>query len=178
MARHLSKTIAYILRHNPASHGLTLNAEGWVSVEELLNALRSRSFPGLSVETIEEIVRNDEKGRYTIREGMIRANQGHSVIVALGLPSIVPPEFLFHGTAEQFVPLIRIHGLKPMSRHAVHLSASRTTAREVGSRHGVPVVLKVHAGVMHSKGFEFTRSENGVWLTDKVPAEFISFTTH
>lgn len=57
----------------------------------------------------------------------------------------------------------------------MHLSATRETAVNVGSRHGKPQVLAVNAAAMHAQGMLFYLSENGVWLTDAVPASFIDF---
>jgi putative RNA 2'-phosphotransferase len=85
----------------------------------------------------------------------------------------VPPDFLFHGTAVNFVESIFATGLNKGNRLHVHLSLDEKTAVMVGKRHGKPVVLKVGAGDMHRAGFEFFRSANGVWLTDHVPADFI-----
>jgi putative RNA 2'-phosphotransferase len=35
------------------------------------------------------------------------------------------------------------------------------------------VVLVVKAGEMQAAGFAFYRSANGVWLTDRVPSEYL-----
>ena len=42
---------------------------------------------------------------------LIRANQGHSVEVDLQLEEREPPEFLYHGTVERFLPSILEEGL-------------------------------------------------------------------
>ncbi|HEX8903836.1 MAG TPA: hypothetical protein VF771_03285 [Longimicrobiaceae bacterium] len=36
-------------------------------------------------------------------------------------------------------------------------------------------MLTVDAAAMHAAGHEFVCSENGVWLTPKVPVEFLGF---
>ena len=59
-------------------------------------------------------------------------------------------------------------------RHHVHLSATRELAVAVGKRRGDPRVLEVDARSMAAAGIVFYRSENGVWLTDHVPARFLS----
>ena len=171
---NLSKTISYALRHKPEAFGLTLSSDGWVSVEKFLEGISSK-VGHIDLKTLELVVAGDNKGRFTIRNGMIRANQGHTVLISLGLTPIKPPEFLFHGTVEKFIPSIRRQGLLPMQRHAVHLSANRGVAQQVGARRGNAIILKVHSGLMFLEGFEFTMSENGVWLTDRVPANYIRF---
>jgi putative RNA 2'-phosphotransferase len=124
-----------------------------------------------------KLVEGSDKKRFSIsNDGQrIRASQGHSVPVELGLmPQEPPPHVLYHGTATRFVGPIFSEGLKPRSRQQVHLSADETTARHVGQRHGKPAILKVEAFRMHAKGFKFFLSDNGVWLTDYVPSEFLS----
>lgn len=173
---NLTKTSRYIsllLRHKPEAAGLTLDPNGWASVPELIRCV-SRTHP-LDMAMLEEIVRSDEKHRYAFSEDKtrIRANQGHSVAVDVQLQEAVPPEQLWHGTATKYVADIMRQGLLPRTRLYVHLSSNYDTAVKVGSRHGSAVVLQVHAGQMHREGYRFFLSENGVWLTDKVPAEYI-----
>ena len=105
---------------------------------------------------------------------MIRANQGHSVQVNLALPPALPPEILYHGTVERYVASIREHGLLKGKRHHVHLSATRELAIVVGKRRGEPYVVEVDARGMTATGLLFYRSENGVWLTEHVPARFLT----
>jgi len=50
----------------------------------------------------------------------------------------------------------------------------RRRASKVGVRHGKLVILRVKAGEMHRAGQAFYCSANGVWLTESVPAEFLS----
>ena len=104
----------------------------------------------------------------------IRASQGHSVSVDLGLIALEPPELLFHGTTSAALDSVMATGLQRMRRHHVHLSVDTDTAQRVGSRHGKAVILRVAALKMHEAGHVFYRSANGVWLTDHVPPAFLS----
>lgn len=169
MNTKLSKKMSFALRHNPEAFSLTLSRSGWVPLTEFAAAL------AVTPEEVFEVVETDPKGRFTLNaEGLIRANQGHTVAVDLELAELAPPEVLFHGTVARFLPAIMEEGLKKGQRHAVHLSAAREGAIEVGARRGEPTVLSVASGRMSREGFTFFRSENGVWLTDAVPPEFIS----
>ena len=168
-----SKYLSLILRHNPAAAGITLDEHGWADVEELIEGIRkSRPFDR---EMLEEIVRTDEKGRYSFSEDrtLIRANQGHSIPVDVELPAVEPPEYLYHGTGEKSAASIDAQGLLPRTRLYVHLSGDVETARKVGSRHGKPVVYKVLSGEMARAGLTFYRSVNGVWLTKSVPPQYL-----
>ncbi|GIH91826.1 RNA 2'-phosphotransferase [Planobispora siamensis] len=170
----VSKYLAKHLRHQPERIGIELDAQGWVQVDTLLAAAAAHGFP-ISPEELEQVVADNDKRRYAIEDGRIRASQGHSVPVELDLPVAEPPAFLYHGTVARNVAAIRAEGLRPMSRHHVHLSPDRETATRVGSRRGRPVVLAVDAGAMHAAGHEFHLSANGVWLVGHVPPPFIRF---
>jgi putative RNA 2'-phosphotransferase len=171
----VSKYLAKHLRHAPEALGLTLQPGGWVSVDELLAASERHGFP-ISYDELLECVETNDKQRFSFDDtgDLIRANQGHSVEVDLQLEEKQPPPILYHGTVERFLAAILTEGLKKGKRHHVHLSRDVETARRVGARRGKPVLLQVEAGKMHEAGFKFFVSVNGVWLTDSVPAEFLT----
>lgn len=168
-----SKFLAYVLRHNPAAIGLVLDDAGWVAADELL-AAAARHGRALSPEALRQVIDSPGKRRFEARDGVVRAAQGHSVPVSLGLDPLAPPAVLYHGTVARFLPGILAQGLKPGQRVHVHLSADPGTAAAVGARRGQPVILRVDAAGMHAAGHEFFRAANGVWLTVAVPAAFIS----
>ncbi|GMA17352.1 RNA 2'-phosphotransferase [Deinococcus metallilatus] len=165
----LSRRLSYLLRHAPGELGVTLEPDGWAPVQAVLRHLR------VSREQLERVVATNNKQRFSLDGDRIRANQGHSVPVDLGLTPAVPPARLYHGTHPAALPAIRQEGLRKMGRHHVHLSPDPETARRVGARRGVPVVLEVEAGAMHAAGYVFYLSANGVWLVDAVPPEFLAF---
>lgn len=166
--------ISYLLRHHPEDGGLTLDGHGWADVNELISAV-GRRYTGFTRAELDEIVATNNKQRFSYSEDglRIRANQGHTIPVDVELPEAKPPEILWHGTGEKFVESINRTGLIPKSRLHVHLSKDIETAVQVGSRHGKPVVYKVLAGRMAQDGYKFYLSVNGVWLTDKVPVEYL-----
>ena len=168
----LSKLLSLVLRHDPGAIGLTLDSEGWAEVDDLLSRL---DFPA-SRDDIARVVRENDKQRFALSPdgSRIRANQGHSIAVDVGLKPADPPDRLYHGTADRNVAAILSEGLKSMSRQHVHLSADIETATRVGSRHGKPVVLAVDCARMVADGLTFWRSENGVWLTLSVPAKYLA----
>ncbi|MEU8037545.1 RNA 2'-phosphotransferase [Streptosporangium sp. NPDC049078] len=170
----VSKYLSQHLRHQPERIGLVLGPQGWVDIEALLAAAARHGF-AITREELARVVAGNDKRRFSIEGDRIRANQGHTVDVDLGLPAVEPPEILFHGTVGAHVAAIRQEGLRPMDRHAVHLSPDRETATRVGARRGRPVVLVVRAGEMHRAGHEFRVSANGVWLAAHVPPAHISF---
>lgn len=171
-----SKFLSYVLRHKPESIGIELDAHGWVSVSDLLLALSKANAP-MTLDELRELVMSNDKQRFSFSEDgyRIRANQGHSFSVELGYEKAVPPEVLYHGTAERFVSSIRNQGLVKGQRHHVHLSVDTEIALAVGKRYGRPVLLQIASERMNKDGHLFFRSANGVWLTEHVPVEYIQF---
>lgn len=172
-----SKFLSLILRHKPETIGLTLDDNGWANVDELLQKVEYAA-PNNSMtrESLEEIVATNNKQRFEFNEGKtkIRARQGHSIDVDLELEPVNPPAYLYHGTAERFLPSINDEGILKGSRQHVHLSADYDTAVKVGKRHGKPVVLRIRAHQFAFVTKKFYLSNNGVWLTDDIPSKFIN----
>ncbi|MFB8139223.1 RNA 2'-phosphotransferase [Streptomyces parvus] len=176
----VSKYLSKHLRHQPERIGLTLDENGWVPVDDLLRAAARHGF-ALTRAELDHAVATNDKRRFTVESGgaggvdgdRIRANQGHTVAVDLDLPPAEPPAYLYHGTVARVMDAIRAEGLRPMTRHHVHLSPDRETATRVGARRGRPLVLTVDAGAMHRAGHVFRVSANGVWLADAVPPRFL-----
>ncbi|GAA1585457.1 RNA 2'-phosphotransferase [Actinoplanes couchii] len=172
----LSKRMSLVLRHRPETAGLTLDANGWVPVAELLTAL------GMTRAQLDLVVATNDKSRFAVATGpdgvdRIRASQGHSrrVGVDLDLPPVAPPAELFHGTPRRNLDAIMREGLRPRSRSHVHLSVDVPTALTVGRRRSPDVVVfSVAAGAMAAAGDLFYRSDNGVWLTAAVPSRHLS----
>ncbi len=172
----LTRRISMVLRHRPESAGLTLDANGWVPVADLLAALRIG--PG----ELELVVAGNDKQRFAVETGpggveRIRASQGHSrrVAIDLDLPPATPPPVLYHGTPRANLESIRRDGLRSQTRHHVHLSGDEPTAIRVGNRRSADVlVLRVAAAGMAAAGHTFQQSANGVWLTAAVPPIYLT----
>jgi putative RNA 2'-phosphotransferase len=174
---NVSKFLSYVLRHKPEAIGLALDEQGWADIDALIaNANATDQGFTLTRSLLQIVVDSNDKKRFTISDDgkKIRAAQGHSVGIDLQLKPVEPPEFLYHGTATRFLDSILQEGLKPQQRQYVHLSQDVETATKVGQRYGKPVVLTIKARLMFEQGLNFYLSENGVWLTEKVPSSFLS----
>lgn len=171
----VSKFLSYILRHQPETIGITLDPDGWVDIHTLITQANQQG-ESLNQALIEQVVATSDKKRFTIStDGLkIRAAQGHSTQQVNHVETF-PPTFLYHGTASRFIDSIKQQGLVAGSRHYVHLSNDQQTAITVGQRHGKPVVLKIDALRMAKQGLKFYRADNGVWLTQSVPIDFLIF---
>ncbi|MDF2955887.1 MAG: 5-formyltetrahydrofolate cyclo-ligase [Candidatus Alkanophagales archaeon MCA70_species_2] len=166
----ISKAISYILRHKPSPK---MRKDGFMSLKALLKDLRKR-VPYANEELIVEVVENDPKGRYELRDGMIRARYGHSIDVQIKLPA-ADVATLYHGTTEDAAAEILREGLKPVGRRKVHLSASVEDAIEVGKRRtDRPVVLRIDAKAALAEGVRIEKATDRVYVADFIPPEFIS----
>jgi len=175
--RKLSKFLSLLLRHQPEIIGLKLDENGWADVDELIEKSKRKRMH-FSIQELEEVVITNDKQRFSFNEDKtkIRANQGHSLkTIDLEFEAVQPPEVLYHGTVDKFLGAIQEKGLQKMSRQHVHLSQDIETATKVGSRRGKPIILTINSGEMFRKGYEFYKSKNGVWLTERVPVTFIKF---
>lgn len=170
----ISKFLSLVLRHRPETIGIELDENGWTDVKMLIDRMNQKDF-SITVDILQLIVATNPKKRFALNErgDMIRANQGHSIEVDLGYIVQHPPAILYHGTGEKSVSRIQKEGLVKMDRHHVHLSADIETAMKVGQRHGKPFVFQVLAEKMFLENFAFYLSDNGVWLTDSVPVDFL-----
>lgn len=170
MSKVDSKYLSYILRHKPEDVGITLDEYGYTDVKILCKKLN------ISEAELEKIVADNTRYVYNKDHTKVKAAHGHSVPVKYENTQ-EPPKFLYHGTSFDFIDDIMKEGLKPMSRDKVHLSESQSDAEKIGKRHTrgkiLPAVLEIYAGAMFENGFEFNKSEDGVWLTDSVPPDYI-----
>lgn len=170
----ISKFLSLILRHKPEVVGLTLEENGWVSVEKLMKACSGygKSF---SFAELKEVVETNDKKRFAFDKTgkRIRASQGHSLEIEIEFEEKTPPAILYHGTAEKNLGVIFTDGLKKMSRHYVHLSADIETAKKVGTRHGKPIIFEINTEKMLEENYKFYISANSVWLVESVPPKFL-----
>lgn len=170
----LSRTMSHALRHAPTDYGLVLDDQGWVALDDLVAALRRGGWPDLAAADVLDTVTAATKQRHEIVDGRIRARHGHSVPGRVEVPAARPPGRLYHGTEERAVPLILADGLDRRGRQYVHLAGVRADAVAVARRRGRPYrVLTVDAAAAHEAGVVFRDVGNGIWLTDRVPPEFL-----
>ena len=172
----VSKFISLVLRHKPQEANLVLDKFGYARTSELIAGVKKK-YPEFNKDILIKIVETDEKQRYSFKDNgkLIRANQGHSFPVDLGLEAQKPPLLLFHGTSTKYLDSIMEKGIISKSRQYVHLSKDVDTAHTVGLRHGAgTVILVVSAEQMWEDGYKFFLSDNGVWLVDEVPTKYFT----
>ena len=172
----VSKFLSLLLRHKPETVGLTLDANGWTSVVELIEKVNAYTKNKLfTMSVLEEVVAENDKKRFSFNndKSMIRAAQGHSVAIDIAVAAVVPPDVLYHGTASTNVESIMKQGLVKGKRQHVHLSKDEETATKVGTRHGKPIIFSIKTLPMQADGVLFYLADNGVWLVDEVAAKYL-----
>jgi putative RNA 2'-phosphotransferase len=172
----LSKLLALLLRHQADAHGLALDPEGFVPLDQVLAAINQKSGWGwVRAEHVEQVIAQQAKRRYEIVDGDIRAIYGHSLATAISYPAVEPPDVLLHGTARRFVDVILREGLRPMNRQYVHLTDDPALAQLTGKRRDArPAILQIDAARAHTAGVTFFQADNGIFLARQVPAEYIA----
>lgn len=170
----LSKFISLVLRHKPDAANVTVDEGGYVNTNELIEGILD-SGRYIDLELLDYIVDTDKKLRYSYNEdkSKIRANQGHSINVDLGLIELEPPNILYHGTSNKFINSIMSEGLIKKERHHVHLSSSIEEAFEVAKRRKNPILLRINSKDMFNNNYSFFTSKNNVWLTNNVPSKYV-----
>lgn len=133
-----------------------------------------------ALDDLVKIVCGDKKGRYELSSDLqyIRARYGHgnSINTQVLYEATEAPDYLYHGTSDLRLIGIRRDGLLKKKRQYVHLSVDRVAAREIGQRHGNPIVLTIDAKRMQADGYRFYKATDDTWLTECVPPRYISIT--
>lgn len=170
----LSKYLSYLLRHHPDSLGLTLDAKGFVLLDQLISAIRKEGqWNRVTLDDIVGVIGSSEKKRFEIVEGKLRALYGHTFSSTIRHDNIVPPEILYHGTSRKNLESILTQGLLPMHRQYVHLSTTQDEAKSVGLRRDEhPIIVKVMALQAHRSGLKFYRA-GSVILSEPIPPKFL-----
>ncbi|WP_433161615.1 RNA 2'-phosphotransferase [Kribbella sp. CA-247076] len=159
-----SRRVSWLLRHTAGERGLTMSADGWALIDDVLRLL------GMDRRALDLAVEQNDKQRLQVDGDRIRACQGHSLD---GMPvtrealensweRVHPDDLLWHGTTYRAVDGIRRHGLLPGRRTHVHLAPAKDSP--VGRRSAVEVLLGVDPADL-----SVHRAPNGVLLTRFVP---------
>ena len=175
----MSKEVSYALRHAPHEYQLEMNNEGWVSVDQLLNALNSSGKWGeLRQQDLLLMMKNSDKRRHEIKGNKIRAIYGHSLPTKIVKEEQTPPPVLYHGTARRFYKNICRVGLLPQERQYVHMSEDFKTALSVGMRRdSKPLVLRIDAERANREGVKFYYGDEDVWLANEISSKYITIQT-
>ena len=171
------RTLTGILRHFPEKFEVGMDENGWVDINQIVENVKAKNprTRWLKPEHVIGIVRTDEKGRYQIRMGKVRATYGHSLEVTLDLPSENIPKSLFYPSNPDEAEILLDAGIRHSDRAMVHLSDTMISAREAGShRAKEPVIFMVDTAGATDAGVVIRKAGHHVYVADYIPPEFIS----
>ena len=175
----LSKLMAKILRHKAMDYGISMDSEGYVFIDDLLQLACFKQFR-TTKEDIHEAVANSDKQRFALTsDGLkVRANQGHSIdgvidehalleeLTAARVAELTSGTGLvYHGTYLKALGFIEEEGLCRMARTHIHFATAYDGSSISGMRRNCEVVVAVDVvKAMEEGGLVFFRSDNGVIL--------------
>jgi putative RNA 2'-phosphotransferase len=173
---HLGRILTGILRHFPDRYGLPVDPHGWVSLPAIVRAIAQKHpvYHWLRVPHLVAIAETDAKGRYEVRDDEIRATYGHTLEIALDLPTENIPEHLYYPVTTEEATIVLEVGLKPSDRKMVHLSKTAADAKAAGTvRTPTPVILEIDVAKAQGAGIVIMRAGKTVFLTEGVPSEYL-----
>lgn len=158
--------LSYLLRHDKL---YTLESGGWRSIDSLIT---EKEF---TFEELCDLVAKDTKGRFEFNgnKTKLRALYGHSVPVDLKLECSIPPNVLYYGTSKN-ASISILKGLISRNRNYVHLTSDTDSAKHMGARYGIPVIIQINAEKMLEEGYKFYNSTGNIWLVREVPCRFFN----
>jgi len=172
MRLRISKLLSLSLRHDPSALGLKIDREGWADVDAVLKGLERAGFR-VDAAVLKALVELDDKGRFELQNGKIRARYGHSIDVSISYPEDATSAALYHGTSQDFLPAILREGILPMKRRYVHLAVDVETACLNAARRPRPVVLAVNAQCLRRRGYRVYIASHKIRLVQYVPPECV-----
>ena len=173
----VGRTMAGILRHFPERFELEMDDQGFVSLREMVSAMRdnNRRMHWLRTHHVIALVESDPKGRYQVSGDNVRATYGHTLELDLRHPSDNIPDELFYPATSEEAEIILETGIIPADRRMVHLSKTYEDAFSAGSvRVDEPVILAVDTVRARADGIEIGRAARTVYLCSQVPPEYLS----
>lgn len=169
----LGRFISGALRHFPDDLGLAMNQHGWVDMDVLCDAMRTR-YKWANKDKLLSIIESDEKGRYEIQGRKIRARYGHSVNIDLDYPENALPE-LFYGASREEVDILLEKGIRPIKQRYVHLSTSVEKALEVARIHtDDPVLIRIDAAEAQQNGVKMLSATDNIVLSEEIPPQYLN----
>ena len=175
--RKLSSVMIGILRHFPEQFGIKLDKHGWGDIEEIAKAISNRvdRFYWVRKRHLIAIALTDEKGRYEVKEGKIRARYAHTIDIDLSDLPKAEVDTLYYPVTKEEVDIVIEQGIFPTDRKKVHLSATFEKAMEAGKvRDDSPIILKIDAKSAMEDGIDIRKATEDVYLADKIDAKYIS----
>jgi putative RNA 2'-phosphotransferase len=175
LSDRLRKQILVALRHRPDHFDLQMNADGWVDVLELGDAINQihQTETQWDRESIQQFISDlDLHRRLQFQDGYCRAAYGHSTTKFCPANPSLPDTFLFHGTTASNLNFINCYGLQPNGRRFVQLTSNFEYAMQIAGRNaGEAVVIQIQNSAALESGVTFYATGTHVWLATAIPSD-------
>ena len=160
---------------SPDEFGLVPDQEGFISLKELLKAINEEPHMGYVREShIREVLLHDRNDAFEINEKHIKSTHRAFTLRKVE-PEIDPPKILYKGIKRKTYPSILKYGLLPGSKRHVAMTKDKDLAIRIGRRlDQKPIILEIRAGAATENGIPFFSFGDSIYLTDRVPIQFIS----
>ncbi len=176
--KNLSRGLSWLLRHHVVDQGLTITTDGYVLCEDVL---KINQFSNFTIDDIKNAVATNDKQRFALKEEnnklYIRANQGHSHIVASKikqeelLTKLTEPLLIVHGTTLKAYDEIKLSGLKKIGRSHVHFNIYDDKFHTTPIRENRRYLIHLDMKMAMNDGIEFYISQNNVVLSQGLGKE-------
>jgi putative RNA 2'-phosphotransferase len=173
-SHNISHMVAYVLGHRPFEFGLVPDADGFVSLKELLQALHEEPGWGYVKEGgIREVLIGDDRLLFESDAGRIRATDRRWAFDEADNARL-PAKILFLAIRGRAHPVVMEEGLKPVEGRGYVLSPDREMAERIGRRRDPqPILLEIRAEAAQEEGIVFQRFGE-LFLTHEIPVRFIA----
>jgi 2'-phosphotransferase len=164
----ISKTLSYILRHGALKYNIDIDRYGYIKTDDIL---KLPQFYNVTLDDIFEIVYDDSRGRYTIKESLdtfyIKANHGHSILI----PNSPIKKILNTNSYKvlsyecTYQEWIIIKGNKGLQRKNIELKVPKKNYNRNYISYNKSVIIYINLEKALAQGFEFNMYSNGKILT-------------
>ena len=166
----ISHALSTLLRHTAQKKGLPISVDGYIPISLVLQQQPFKSL-NTTLEEIEEVCRTNDKQRFSINDGNIRANQGHTIrlenpdLEEITLDNLDQYPIVLHGTYFSSWEKIK-HGnaLKRMNRTHIHMAQGLFGQVKSGVRKDIEVIIYIDLPKAINDGLKFYKSSNDVVL--------------
>jgi len=177
----ISKTLSYILRHGALKYNMDIDRYGYIKTDDILKLPQLKN---VTLDDIFEIVYDDSRGRYTIKESLdtfyIKANHGHSILI----PNSPIKKILNTNSYKvlsyecTYQEWILIKDNKGLRRKNIELKVPKNNYNRNYIRYNKSVIIYIDIEKALAQGIEFNMYSNGKILTQGlngfVPIDFFA----
>ena len=172
--KDLAKLLAYALGRRPDEFALVPDAEGFIRVKSLLQALNEEVGWGYVREShVREVMLSIADPPVELSENRIRALDRTHAPTPEYEPE--PPGLLYGAVRKKAWPHVRQKGLRPGAEDRICLALDKETALRRGRRiDPEPVLVTVHTTTAADRGVVFFRFGEKLFLSEDLPPDCIT----